>query len=309
MLARTIVAPTSRRSSGSSALTAALVPTGMNWGVSTMPWGSSSRPRRAAVEPSAGGGTRLVNVRRRSRRAFRPHGDRRRRSGLGGREGAIPQGGQSASGRRGGGNSKPCRARCSRPPRSAIRPGASDRGTEPQQVGLVDVLDRLDLLGEHGGERRTPTGPLPNFWTIAASSLRSVASSRARRSRGGRHRLGRGRASTARRRGPGHDRGPVSGGGSRSAACPGRAGRSLRRVLRRPRPPESRRAEDDRGQVLLLVEVQPIVAPKRSRSGPLIRPARVVAPTTVNGLRVRRSDRAEGPLPIITSSAKSSIAG
>ncbi len=49
--------------------------------------------------------------------------------------------------------------------------------------------------------------------------------------------------------------------------------------------------------------------PNRSRRGPLIRPARVVAPTTVNGLRLSRRLRALGPLPIITSSAKSSIAG
>ena len=34
-----------------------------------------------------------------------------------------------------------------------------------------------------------------------------------------------------------------------------------------------------------------------------MRPARVVAPTTVNGFRLSRSDRADGPLPIITSSA------
>src|SRR5436190_19739009 len=52
-----IEAPTVRRSSGSSALTVAFVPTGMNCGVSTTPWDSSSRPARARVEPSAGGGT------------------------------------------------------------------------------------------------------------------------------------------------------------------------------------------------------------------------------------------------------------
>ena len=45
------------------------------------------------------------------------------------------------------------------------------------------------------------------------------------------------------------------------------------------------------------------MAPNRSRSGPLIRPARVVAPTTVNGRSVSRSDRADGPLPIMTSRA------
>src|SRR6476660_3933622 len=55
-----IDAPTSRRSSGWRALTVAFVPTGMNWGVSTTPCGSSSRPTRPRVEPSAGGGTSTV---------------------------------------------------------------------------------------------------------------------------------------------------------------------------------------------------------------------------------------------------------
>jgi len=57
-----IDAPTAARSAGSSALTVAFVPTGMNWGVSTTPWVSSSRPARARVEPSAGGGTSTVNL-------------------------------------------------------------------------------------------------------------------------------------------------------------------------------------------------------------------------------------------------------
>ena len=52
-----IEAPTSRMSSGESALTVALVPTGMNCGVSTTPWVSVRRPVRARVVPSAGGGT------------------------------------------------------------------------------------------------------------------------------------------------------------------------------------------------------------------------------------------------------------
>ena len=40
----------------------ALVPTGMNWGVSTTPWVSVSFPARARVAPSAGGGTRTSYV-------------------------------------------------------------------------------------------------------------------------------------------------------------------------------------------------------------------------------------------------------
>ncbi len=54
-----IEAPAAATSSGWSALTVAFVPTGMNWGVSTTPWASVSRPRRARVDPSAGGGTRI----------------------------------------------------------------------------------------------------------------------------------------------------------------------------------------------------------------------------------------------------------
>ena len=50
MLARTIDAPAAATSSGCSALIVALVPTGMNCGVSTTPWGSVRRP-----EPGAGG--------------------------------------------------------------------------------------------------------------------------------------------------------------------------------------------------------------------------------------------------------------
>src|SRR5664280_2100539 len=66
-----IWAPVSAISSGWSALIVAFVPTGMNVGVSTTPCGRWSRPRRARVEPSAGGGTRISNraapVTRRSR--------------------------------------------------------------------------------------------------------------------------------------------------------------------------------------------------------------------------------------------------
>ena len=49
--------------------------------------------------------------------------------------------------------------------------------------------------------------------------------------------------------------------------------------------------------------------PNRSRSGEVSMPARVVAPINVNFGRSSRIDRAEGPLPIMMSSAKSSIAG
>src|SRR5258705_8776 len=55
-----IEAPTSRISSGSSALIVAFVPTGMNCGVSTTPWVNSRRPTRARVAPLAGGGTSTV---------------------------------------------------------------------------------------------------------------------------------------------------------------------------------------------------------------------------------------------------------
>ena len=49
--------------------------------------------------------------------------------------------------------------------------------------------------------------------------------------------------------------------------------------------------------------------PKRSRSGEVSRPARVVAPTSVNGGRSSLIERAPGPSPIMMSSWKSSSAG
>ena len=49
--------------------------------------------------------------------------------------------------------------------------------------------------------------------------------------------------------------------------------------------------------------------PKRSRRGEVSMPARVVAPMSVNLGRSRRMERAEGPLPIMMSRAKSSMAG
>ena len=47
-----------------------------------------------------------------------------------------------------------------------------------------------------------------------------------------------------------------------------------------PHVEDVRRAVDDRGQLRGRVEVEAEVAPKRSRNGELMRPARVVAPTT-----------------------------
>ena len=49
--------------------------------------------------------------------------------------------------------------------------------------------------------------------------------------------------------------------------------------------------------------------PKRSRSGEESMPRRVVAPISVNRGRSSRMLRAPGPLPMMISSAKSSIAG
>ncbi len=50
------------------------------------------------------------------------------------------------------------------------------------------------------------------------------------------------------------------------------------------------------------------VNPKRSRSGPGSRPARVVAPTSVNGGISSGMAVAPGPLPTTTSTRKSSMA-
>ena len=51
------------------------------------------------------------------------------------------------------------------------------------------------------------------------------------------------------------------------------------------------------------------LTPKRSRSGVLSRPARVVAPMRVNGGRSRLTTRAPAPWPTVMGSRRSSMAG
>ena len=167
---------------------------------------------------------------------------------------------------------------------------------EPEQERLVDVLDRLDLLRR--GRRRapaTPTGPEANFWMIAARSLRSVESRPSSSISISAHR--RGAASLVdpcRRRGPGRGRG---------RAC---RSRLTMRGVPRPRvaigPRRPRRRSRRRGCRPSARRSRSARRPRRSRAGrsrrsgrgagELIRPARVVAPTTVNGLRLRRRLRA-----------------
>jgi hypothetical protein len=50
------------------------------------------------------------------------------------------------------------------------------------------------------------------------------------------------------------------------------------------------------------------VKPNRSRSGPVSDPARVVAPTSVNGATSSGIEVAPGPFPTMMSTRKSSIA-
>ena len=127
----------------------AFVPTGMNCGVSTTPCGSSSRPRRARVDPSAGGGTRTSKL-------AAPGTV----SGPAGRPTAPAV---SGSARRGAGISKP-RRREMRAGRlggdAALRRAVEE--AEPQQERLVDVLDGLRLLGQDGA---------PSAWTPDRAGL------------------------------------------------------------------------------------------------------------------------------------------
>ena len=160
----------------------AFVPTGMNCGVSTTPWVSVRRPARARVEPSAGGGVVDVVTRGGAHERAGRHASSassasgRVRLGSDGRE--VPQAGLPGLGaaRRRDLVAEPGQVR----PREVGGDAALRRPVdeaEAQQERLVDVLDGLDLLGQDGGEgRATPTGPDANFWTIAASSLRSVES-------------------------------------------------------------------------------------------------------------------------------------
>src|SRR5664280_61934 len=139
-----IWAPVSSISSGWSALIVAFVPTGMNVGVSTTPCGRWSRPSRARVEPSAGGATRISNraapVTRRSRLVEGECG-----TGFGARRrGGFPDAGLADG---------PARRHVVAEG-DQVRPGAVRRHPplrrpvqepDPEQVRLVDVLDRLHL--------------------------------------------------------------------------------------------------------------------------------------------------------------------
>ncbi len=182
---------------------------------------------------------------------------------------------------------------------------------EPEQERLVDVLDRLDLLRQHGGERLD-----------ADRSRRELLDDRREELAVGRvealvvdlhlaHRRGRGRlVDPAVAVDLGVVAGPLQEPVDDPRRAPAAAGdRSLGAIVDRDLE-DPRRPVDDRREVVLLVEVEPVgraepIAKRGARSGP---PASW-RPTTVNGFRLRRRLRALGPLPIITSRAKSSIAG
>ena len=63
MFASTIWAPTALRSAGESVRTVACVPTGMNTGVSTVPWGNVSAPDRAVPDWPSIQKSNMINAR------------------------------------------------------------------------------------------------------------------------------------------------------------------------------------------------------------------------------------------------------
>src|SRR5450759_1485041 len=157
-----IWAPVSSISSGWSALIVAFVPTGMKVGVSTTPCGRWSRPSRARVEPSAGGATRTSKWAApvtRSSRLVDGDGE----TGFGtGRRCSLPEAGLAHGPSRGHVVAEGDQVR----PR-AVRRHPSLRGpvqeADPEQVRLVDVHDRLDLLGEDRPARRDADRPAPEL--------------------------------------------------------------------------------------------------------------------------------------------------
>ncbi len=170
-----------------------------------------------------------------------------------------------------------------------------------QQVGLVDVLDRVGLLADRDGECRQarrgrrrrscrarrecrgPAGPGPRD--------RPRAGSAPRRPR---------RPSPRRSPAPRPSRGRAAAAGWPRAACRGCARRSRgrrRASMRTPRMSAERwtiRARSAGSYVSRRCWI-----PKRSRSGVESRPARVVAPTSVNGGRSSVTTRAPAPWPIV----------
>ena len=206
----------------------AFVPTGMNWGVSTTPWVSVRRPVRARVVGPAGAASRRTSndaapVTPAPAIAVATPGAPARRSSQ------IPaHAGLRA--RRGG-----CGISIAQPAQ-VLAPRLGDHAAlrrpieepEPQQERL-DTRPRSSrpLRPARPRARSRRPGPPPNFWTIAASTRRSVSRDPRRRSSRRAHRLARPRRDRhARSPAPARGRARASAAGSRCAACRGPAARS-----------------------------------------------------------------------------------
>ena len=156
---------------------------------------------------------------------------------------------------------------------------------ETQQERLVDVLDGLDLLGQHRGQRGDADRPRGELLDDRRQELPVGRIEPLVVDLHGSHRGGRGRLVDV----PvAVDLGVVAHpleepiDDARGAAAPSGDGAGRGRFDGDLE--NGRRPLDDRGQLGLGVEVEPVGRTKAVAQGELMRPARVVAPTTVNGL-------------------------
>ena len=170
----------------------------------------------------------------------------------------------SGSPRRGGGISKPSLARCARADfRRDPALGRPIEEAEPQQERLVDVLDRLDLLRQDGGERLDTDRPRGELLDdrreqLPVRRVEALVVDLHLAHRGGGGRLVDAAVAV--------DLGVVAGSLEQPVDDPWRAPAAGRDRPRRGRldldVENPRGALDDRRQVVLLVEVEPIRGPE-----------------------------------------------
>ena len=180
-----------------------------------------------------------------------------------------------------------------------------------EQVGLVDVLDRVGLLADRHRERRQAHRAAAELLADGAQDLAVEPVEPGRVDLEQVERLAR------------HVRVDVAGAAHLGEVAHaleqpvGHARRAARARARSPRRPPSSistpRMPAERSTIRARsagsYSSSRCVTPKRSRSGVVSRPVRVVAPISVNCGRSSVTTRAPAPWPTVIGSLRSSIAG
>ena len=179
-----------------------------------------------------------------------------------------------------------------------------------EQIGLVDVLDRVRLLSHRDRQRAEADRAAAELGADRAQDLavQPVEPGRVHLE----HVEGVGGHARVYMACPAH-LGEVADPLQQAVRHPGRAARA-----RGDRPgarlvdlhlEDARRAKHDPGELGRLVQLQPVGDAEAVRSGVVSRPVRVVAPISVKAGRSSETTAAPAPCPTVIGSFRSSIAG